>query len=359
LEGTVTNPTTDSMMYQTMHRQPADVARILANGWKPALEAAGLLANARRIFVTGIGTSYHAALVGAWLLRAAGADARAVSSFDLALYPEDVILRDDDAVIVMAHTGVKRYSGEAMARANAAGTTVISVGSLTAEHPGSRLILRTVEREKSAAYTSSHVGAMTVLAQIAIELAERNGIPDAGSYRAQLSALPDQITDVLRREAEIEPVARKAITSRVYAAGAGPNEATALELVIKAREAAYGHVDGLAIEQFLHGPMVAFNAGDLAVFVNVPGYASERVGQIAAVAAAMGGEVWLVGQGVEAVSNATVFALPAIPELISPLLTVVPMQILAYQMAALKGIHPDTFRRDDPIYKDAFGLLKL
>jgi glucosamine--fructose-6-phosphate aminotransferase (isomerizing) len=200
---------------------------------------------------------------------------------------------------------------------------------------------------------------MSVLAQIAIELADRNGIPDAGSYRDQLSALPDQIADVLRREAEIEPVARKAIASRVYAAGAGPNEATALELVIKAREAAYGHVDGLAIEQFLHGPMVAFNAGDLAVFINVPGYASERVGQIAAVAAAMGGDVWLVGQGAEAVPNATVFELPTIPELVSPLLAVVPMQILAYQMAALKGINPDTFRRDDPVYKDAFGLLKL
>ena len=355
----MTNPTTDSMMYQTMHRQPADVARIVAEGWKPALEAAGLLANARRIFVTGIGTSYHAALVGGWLLRAAGADARAVSSFDFALYPDDVPFREDDAVIVMAHTGVKRYSGEAMARAAAAGATVISIGSLSAEHPGSQLILRTVEREKSAAYTSSHVGAMTVLAQVAAELGERNGATATASFRDALAALPDQIADVLRRENEVDPIARKAIGSRVYAAGAGPNEATAIELVIKAREAAYGHVDGLAIEQFLHGPMVAFNAGDLAVIVNVPGNASERVGQIASVAAAMGGEVWLVGRSVEAVSNATVFALPAVPELISPLLAVVPMQILAYQMAALKGINPDTFRRDDPVYTDAFGLLKL
>ncbi len=355
----MSNPTTDSIMYQTMHRQPADLARILDEGRGAAKDAAALLVKARRIFVVGIGTSYHASLVGGWLLRAAGADARAVLSFDLANYPENFPLRGDDAVIVMAHTGVKRYSGEAMERAAAAGATVISVGSLTAEHPGSQLILRTVEREKSAAYTSSHLGAMAVLAQVAVELGQLNGATGVASFRDALGALSGQIADVLAREAEIEPVAREAIKRRVYAAGAGPNEATALELVIKAREAAYGQVDGLAVEQFLHGPMVAFNADDLAVMINVPGKDSERIGQIASVAAAMGGGVWLVGEGVTGAPNATVFALPPVPEMISPLLAVVPMQILAYQMAALKGTHPDTFRRDDPIYKDAFGLLKL
>jgi glucosamine--fructose-6-phosphate aminotransferase (isomerizing) len=48
-----------------------------------------------------------------------------------------------------------------------------------------------------------------------------------------------------------------------------------------------------------------------------------------------------------------------LPEVLSPLLAVVPMQVLAYQMAALKGLNPDTFRRDDPRYAAAFGLLKL
>ena len=63
-------PTTDSAMYQTMHRQPSDLRRLLDSGWAPAEEAAGRLASARRVFTVGIGTSYHAALVGAWLLRA-------------------------------------------------------------------------------------------------------------------------------------------------------------------------------------------------------------------------------------------------------------------------------------------------
>jgi glutamine---fructose-6-phosphate transaminase (isomerizing) len=355
----VSAPTTDSMMYQTMQRQPADLRRVLDEGWGPAAEAAGLLVGAKRVFVTGIGTSYHAALVGAWLLRAAGADARAVLSFDLAFYPESFGVGADDAVIVMAHTGAKTFSGVAMQRGVEAGATVLSVGSLTAEHPGSRLILRTVEREKSAAYTSSHLTAMTVLAQVATDLGEGRGAAGVAGFRQALGRLPEQVAGLLAREDEVRPIATEAVGRRIYAAGAGPNEATATELVIKAREAAYGQVDGLPIEQFLHGPMVAVNAGDLAVVIDVPGAAAERVGQIAAVLDAMGARLWLVGQSVAAAPKAMVFPLPEVPEVLSPLLAVVPMQILAYQMAVEKGLNPDTFRRDNPVYKDAFGLLKL
>ncbi|MGH2986910.1 MAG: SIS domain-containing protein, partial [Solirubrobacterales bacterium] len=94
--------------------------------------AAARLAAAERVFVVGIGTSYHAALVGEWLLSAAGADARAVMSVDFALYPEASRVGPKDAVVVMAHSGVKRFSTDSIARAAEAGAAVLSVGSLTA-----------------------------------------------------------------------------------------------------------------------------------------------------------------------------------------------------------------------------------
>lgn len=352
-------PTTDSFMYQTMTRQPDDIWRIVTEGWEQAEAAATLLQGVRRVFITGIGTSFHASLVGSWLLSAAGADTRPVLSFDLAHYPDTYRLGPEDAVIVMAHTGVKTFSGMAMRHAAEAGATVLSVGSQSAEHPGSALILRTIEREKSSAYTSSHLAAMTVLAQVAAKLGEVTGAGGTAEIGPALDALPDQIAGVLAREDEVLPIAEEAVGHRVYAAGAGPNEATALELVIKAREAAYGQVDALAAEQFLHGPMVAVNAGDLAVMIHVPGAAAHRIAEISSVLHAMGAMLWIVGQPVAAAPNATVFALPDLPELVSPLLAVVPMQMLAYQMAVLKQINPDTFRRDDPIYKEAFGLLTL
>jgi glucosamine--fructose-6-phosphate aminotransferase (isomerizing) len=265
-------------------------------------------------------------------------------------------------VIVMAHTGVKTVSAQALTRAVAAGATVLSVGSLTAEHPGSQLVLRTVEREKSAAYTASHLAAQFVLAQVATVLGERSGAAGTGGFRDALTRLPDLIEEALDRAAEVEPIARLAVARRVYATGAGPNEVAAIEAVIKVREAAYGWIDALALEQFLHGPMVSTNAGDLVILIDVPGAAAVRSGEVAAAAAAMGAELWLVGQGDKRVPGATVFALPGLadlPEVLTPLLSVVPMQLLAYQMAVLKGLNPDTFRRDDPIYRDAFGLLKL
>ncbi len=348
-------PTTDSFMYQTMASQPEMLDRLLTSGWSQAEQAAALIRPASSVTLTGIGTSYHAALVGSWLLRAAGFNARAVSSFDFSTYPEHFPIGQGDAVIVMAHTGVKSYSKVALDRSVAAGATVLSVGSQSAEHPGSQLVLRTVDREKSAAYTASHLAAMTVIAQIATVA----GGPQTKGFRETLHTLPSAVSTILFRADVLAETAAYAISHRVYATGAGPNEATALEFVIKAREAAYGDVDALAAEQFLHGPMVAVNAGDLAVVVDVPGAAGERVAAITSVLDGMGARILVVGQPMTAVASATTFAVPVVPEMLSPLLTVVPMQMLAYQMAVLKGINPDTFRRDNDVYKAAFGRLTL
>ena len=221
------------------------------------------------------------------------------------------------------------------------------------------MILRTVEREKSAAFTASHLAAMTVLAQVAAELGESRSAAGVAGLRAALAALPEQVADILSREDDVLPISTEAVERRIYATGAGPNEISAIEAVIKVREAAYGWIDALPLEQFLHGPMVAVNAGDLAAVVHVPGAAAERTAQVAAVLEAMGALVWVVGEPVSGLSSATTFTTPRTLELLSPLLTVVPLQILAYQMAVHKGLNPDTFRRDNPTYAAAFGLLKL
>jgi glutamine---fructose-6-phosphate transaminase (isomerizing) len=340
-------------MYQTMHRQPSDLRRLLdTNGWAAAQEAAQRISGARRVYVVGIGTSYHAAQVGEWLLRAAGVPARAVSSFDFSLYPDSFPLGAQDAVVIMAHSGVKRFSTQALERAAAADAVRISVGSLTAEHPGSQQVLRTVERERSAAFTASHLAAMTVLAQVAISLG-------ASILRPALERLPDEVADALARQDEVTPIAREAATRRVYTVGGGPNVATATEAVIKVREAAQGWIDGLPVEQFLHGPIVAVNADDVAVVVNVRGAAFERVSEIARVLDAIGARLWLIGQAPDGLAAARVFALPEVPEVLSPLLTVAPVQMLAYEMAVARGIHPDLFRRDDPRYAGAYAQLKL
>ncbi|MDQ2682791.1 MAG: SIS domain-containing protein [Chloroflexota bacterium] len=345
-------PTTDSRMYVTLHRQPADVQHLLDSGWEHARAAAEIIAGSRRIWITGIGTSYHAALQGGWFLRSAGKDARAVTSFDFATYPNQFPLGPDDAVIVQAHTGVKSYSKLALDRAVAAGVPVISIGSETAEHPGSRYILRTCERETSAAYTSSHLCAMVRLAQLATELGNE-------TLRMPLAELPANVQAVIDTQADIKSAAQRAAKKHIYAIGAGPNEPVALEFVIKAREAALHQCDGLGLEQFFHGPIVAVGEGDFAIVLTDAGASQRRADAVATGLAEIGCEVWSVGNVDPAVPGASHFPVPITHELLAPLVNVVAIQLFAYFLAETNGTHPDRFRREDPVYADAFGLLTL
>jgi glucosamine--fructose-6-phosphate aminotransferase (isomerizing) len=335
-----------TLTYQWIHKQPDHLRTMFARETSRIAEAAAILAKAQRVFTVGIGSSHHASLVSSWLLRHAGKDAIAVHAFDFVHYPEQFPLREGDAAVLFGHTGSSTYTKEALARLVEHGTPVVAVGSTVAEHPGAAVILCTTEPEESTTYTSSHLAAMAIVARVADAL----GAADIG--RA-LDALPDQVADLLARDVEVWSVAERAADKRIYAHAAGPNEATATELMIKVREAAFHTVDGMASEQFLHGPTVSFNRADVAVIIHVSGAAQERVGAIARVNAAMGGDLWVIGQPVEGV-EATVFELPEVPEVVSPLLAVVPMQLFASRLAAIRDTNPDKFRMDDPVYEAAF-----
>ena len=75
--------------------------------------------------------------------------------------------------------------------------------------------------------------------------------------------------------------------------------------------------------------------------------------------AEIGCDIWSVGDADPHIAGTTHFALPTTHELVSPMLNVVPIQLFAYYLAVERGTHPDRFRREDPVYADAFGLLTL
>src|SRR5919198_1693641 len=104
-----------SHMRETMARQPADLRALLADA-EPVARAAERLAG-RRVVLTGTGTSWHAANHGAWLLREAGVEARSVQAFDAALYGHGPT--EDEALILLSHTGAKHYTGPVLERAHA------------------------------------------------------------------------------------------------------------------------------------------------------------------------------------------------------------------------------------------------
>ncbi|MDQ2682790.1 MAG: hypothetical protein M3Y37_04625 [Chloroflexota bacterium] len=334
-----------SETWKTIQRQPDDLRAMLSREGENVAEAARILENARRILTVGIGSSHHASQVGAWLLREAGKDALAVHAFDFVHYPEQYPVGTSDAIVLFGHTGSTGITRGALDRLVMAGVPVVAVGSTQAEHPGAAVILRTTEPETAATYTSSHLCAMAIVARVAAEL----GAPLAEA----LDHLPEQVAEILSRQHEIWPMAERIEGKRIYAYGAGPNEITATELMIKVREAAFHRIDGMAAEQFLHGPTVSFNRGDVAIVINVEGPGRERVEAIARVNAAMGGDVLPVGKAIPGL-DVVPFALPDVPEAISPLLAVVPMQLLATRLSAIRGTNPDKFRMDNPTYEAAF-----
>ena len=139
-----------SHMRTTMQTQPDELLRLLADR-DPAQAAAERIAG-RCTWLVGIGTSWHAAHHGAWLLGVAGLDAFALHAADVAPYAWRVDAAD--AVIVLSHTGQTGYTAQAREAAREAGATVVHVTAV-----GKGGDLETVAPETSYAYTASHTGA--------------------------------------------------------------------------------------------------------------------------------------------------------------------------------------------------------
>jgi len=340
-----TTPVPQSALYATIHSQPDVVRAVLSDARDAAARASELLANARRIFVTGTGTSGHAAIVGEYLLRLAGADAYAVTNFEFVTYPRPI--GPDDALVTISHRGSKRYGRQAIDRARAAGMPVIG---LTGQ--GSS--------ERSSTHTASYTGALTALALLAAYLGERNDA-DVTALRDALEHLPDALAAVLARENLVVPVAGAlAERGRLVLMGAGPNAATAREGALKVKESSYLVAEGFELETALHGGLQAVEAGDVAVVIAAQGPALDRVGDLVRALELVGARVLVVADErvvdalptpPEATIARTVIAYPAVPEALSPMLAVVPLQLLAAYTAAWRGANADSFRADDPVYK--------
>src|SRR5712691_6219839 len=155
-------------LYSSIHAQPQAVRELLAN-WDDPAQAAEKLAHTSRILLAGIGTSFHAATVGEYLLRFAGADAWALRSFEFVSYPRP--LRSDDGVIIISHRGSKLHGNLAVQRAVEAKVLTIGITGKNSKMQGPEIIIETVEQDPSSTHSISYVAALTRLGQIAARLA--------------------------------------------------------------------------------------------------------------------------------------------------------------------------------------------
>jgi glutamine---fructose-6-phosphate transaminase (isomerizing) len=301
-------------MRETMRGQAAALAGLLAD--PRGVEGAAARLRGRRTLIVGTGTSWHAAAQGASLLRLAGLDVTAAQSADAA--HDSAWLDRVGAVIAMTHTGAKRYTAEVVQRAEEAGIDVVRVSGVEVTDAD----LHTVARERSAAFTASHQAALLRLAQVA----EALGAPLGG-----LDQVPAGVEEAFLDARPPLPVPQRLIEF----VGGGINQWTAAEGALKIREAAYVASEGLAVEQFLHGPSVALRATDQLVCLDGGGPWSDRLRELADAAE---------GSGVP-VARITERRLPE-PLSIFPLIAAV--HRIALEAAEALGVNPDTFGRDVP-----------
>ncbi len=359
-------------LYRSIHAQPAVVRALMAD-WDGPTQAAEQLARAKRIIVAGIGTSFHAATVGEYLLRFAGADAWAVRSFEFVHYPRP--LRDDDAVIVVSHRGSKLHGNLAVERALANGVITIGITGRNSKMQGPSPILETVEQDPSSTHSISYTGALTRLAQVAARLAALNGLAEqARALEQGLASIPGLMEDILRREDSVQQVANEAVAHnrRLYYIGAGPNAVSGPEGALKAKEAAYVTAEGFELEQGIHGPQVAFEGEDLLIPISVPGPAQARMADFLLALSEIGSRVWLIGsppsEETAALFDGTRWNyfslgndvdLASVPEELTPILAALPVQLLAEFLAAASGTNADSFRADQDAYKRAGARFRI
>jgi glucosamine--fructose-6-phosphate aminotransferase (isomerizing) len=312
-----------SKMRTALESQPQELARLLADAG-PAGAAASSLAG-RRLLLIGIGTSWHAAHHGAWMLREAGVEAEAAHSADVAPYERPIDAAD--GVIVLSHTGGTGYTMQMLERAREAGAATVHISGI-----GNGGDLETVAPEASYAYTASHTGALLRLAQLATAL---------GAQLGRLDAIPERVAAVLDMPGPLIGVPDRL----VELIGAGPNAWTAQEGALKIREASYVAAEGLSSEQFFHGPSVALDEQDTLVVLDGGGPAAERTEAIA-------GAVEVTGARVAR------FAQRELGEALSVFPLTVVVQRIALELAEARGVSPDRFRYEqDPRREAAFEAL--
>src|SRR5262244_3545158 len=156
-------------MHDAIYAQPGAL-RLVARGQAEGIEGAALrLRGLGQVALTGVGTSWHAALIGELLLARVGGlglKARAFHAFELASYwPESLA---QVGAVVLSHGGARRFAREALARVKTSGGTgVLITGKRPEAPPDVDWTLRTVEQELSGAHTVSYTAALAILAKLA------------------------------------------------------------------------------------------------------------------------------------------------------------------------------------------------
>ncbi len=306
--------------------------------------------NAKRIIIIACGTSWHAGLVAEYLFE------------DLARIPVEVeyasefryrnpIVYEDDVVIAISQSGETADTLAAIELAKSKGATIIGVCNVVgssiarATHAGS---YTHAGPEIGVASTKAFTAQVTVLTLMALRIAYLKGNISNSRFHAlisELEAVPAKIERVLQTNDKIKYIADiyKNVSNALYL-GRGYSFPVALEGALKLKEISYIHAEGYPAAEMKHGPIALIDE-EMPVFViATKGTSYEKVvSNIQEVKARKGKIIAIVTEGDTQVKEMADFTIeiPETDEILVPLISVVPLQLLSYHIAVMRGCNVD------------------
>ncbi|MCC6372613.1 MAG: glutamine--fructose-6-phosphate transaminase (isomerizing) [Bacteroidia bacterium] len=349
----------DHFMLKEIYEQPRSVMdsmRGRLNAHEGEIKMGGIVDHekkfekAKRIIFVACGTSWHAGLVGEYLFE------------ELARVPVEVeyasefryrnpIIYPDDIVIAISQSGETADTLAAIELAKSKGATVLGVCNVVgssiarATHGGS---YTHAGPEIGVASTKAFTAQVTVLTLMALHMAKVRGTVSETRYRQllyEMEAIPSKIEEVLKLNDKLREIAYTYKDSRnALYLGRGVSFPVALEGALKLKEISYIHAEGYPAAEMKHGPIALIDE-EMPVFVIATKGANYEkvVSNIQEVKARKGKITAVVTSGDKEVKEMADYAIeiPQTDELLVPLIAVIPLQLLSYHIAVMRGCNVD------------------
>ena len=308
------------------------------------------LINAKRIIITACGTSWHAGLVGEYLLE------------DLARIPVEVeyssefryrnpIITEDDIVIAISQSGETADTLAAIHLAKIKGATVLGicnvVGSSIARATDAGIYTH-AGPEIGVASTKAFTAQVVVLTLMALKIAMKKGtITQSHFFKilSELEIIPEKVEATLSKNEEVKAIAKiyKDVRNFLYL-GRGYNFPVALEGALKLKEISYIHAEGYPAAEMKHGPIALIDDHmPVVVIATRKGSYEKVISNIQEVRARKGKIIAIINEGDTTVKNLAdhYIEIPETEDFLVPLVATIPLQLLSYHIAVMRNCNVD------------------
>jgi glucosamine--fructose-6-phosphate aminotransferase (isomerizing) len=349
----------DHFMLKEIYEQPRSIkdsmrGRLLAAEGKVQLggivDHEAKFKNAKRIIFIACGTSWHAGLVGEYIfeeLTRIPVEVEYASEFRY----RNPIIYPDDIVIAISQSGETADTLAAVELAKQKGATVLGICNVVgssiarASHGGS---YTHAGPEIGVASTKAFTAQITVITLMALHVAKLKGSIPESRFRNllyELEAIPSKVEEILLMNDEIKSIAEKyKDAANALYLGRGISFPVALEGALKLKEISYIHAEGYPAAEMKHGPIALIDE-EMPVFVIAtkgPNY-DKVISNMQEVKARKGKIIAIVNEADLQIKKVAdhIISIPESDELLSPLLAVIPLQLLSYHIAVMRGCNVD------------------